>query len=167
MCGPWLRARARRHCEGSMEQRTSRRVSGRGGCKRHASASNNPGSAGAGFLFMEFPGWRDRAFSTRPRRTTRRGLTGRQGPAHTAPVAANSATGFDSPSHKAHMRPSPDAGAFSLPTSPDGRSQPGSWRAVRGSRKARRSLCRSVNRVPSATPFDSGLADSSTQGVCT
>ena len=55
------------------------------------------------------------------------------------------------------MRPSPDVGAFLLPAS-DGRSQPVQWRAVRGSRKARRSSCRSVNRVPSATPFDSGLA---------
>lgn len=32
------------------------------------------------------------------------------------------------------------------------------WWAVRGSRKARRSSGRSVNRAPSATPFDSGLA---------
>ncbi len=72
-------------------------------------------------------------------------------------AAAKSAAGFGSPSPEAHMRPSPDAGAFLLPAS-DGRSQPVQWRAVRGSRKARRSSGRSSNRAPSATPFGSGLA---------
>lgn len=96
----------------------------------------------------------------------RTGLATHRPGAYRDHVAAKSATGFDSPSPTAHMRPSPDAGAFLLPAS-DGRSQPVQWRAVRGSRKARRSVGRSVNRVPSATPFDSGLADSTTYGVRT
>ncbi|MDR2012151.1 MAG: hypothetical protein LBQ20_03740 [Rhodanobacter sp.] len=51
------------------------------------------------------------------------------------------------------MRPSPDAGAFLLPASM-GTTPSDLWRAVRGSRKARRSSGRYVNRVPSVTSFD-------------
>lgn len=76
------------------------------------------------------------------------------------PVAAQSATGFDSPNHKAHQRPSTDARRFFIACCVvAGDCLPVLWRAVRGGRKACRSLCRSVNRVPSAPPFDSEVAD--------
>jgi len=91
-------------------------------------------------------------------------LDGARQPQEDRTAAAQSAAGFCSPSPTAHMRPSPDAGAFFAPAS-DGRGPNALRRAVRGSRKARRSVGRSANRVPSATLFCSGLADSTTYGV--
>lgn len=49
---------------------------------------------------------------------------------------------------------------FSCRHTAGGACQPVQWRAVRGGRKARRSVCRYSNRVPSATPFGIGAADS-------
>lgn len=76
-------------------------------------------------------------------------------------VAAQSATGFCSPTHEAHQRPSIDARRFFIARCVvAGDCLPVLWRAVRGGRKACRSSCRSANRVPSVTPFCSGAADS-------
>ncbi|WP_425509227.1 hypothetical protein [Xanthomonas cannabis] len=76
-------------------------------------------------------------------------------------VAAQSATGFDSPNPEAHQRPSTDARRFFVARCVvAGDCLPVLWRAVRGGRKACRSSGRSVNRVPFATSFDSEAADS-------
>lgn len=83
--------------------------------------------------------------------------------AYAGPAAAQSAAGGDSPSPEARKRPSPDAGAFSLPgVAALGlrEAQPAQRRAAWGSRKARRSSGRSVNPASSATPGDSAVADS-------
>lgn len=74
------------------------------------------------------------------------------------PVAADSATGFGSPKHEAHSAHRRMSGAFYVPGRLHGRMHFRSlWRAVRGSRKARRSSCRSTNRVPSVTLFGSSV----------
>lgn len=75
-------------------------------------------------------------------------------------VAAQSATGFDSPNPEAHQRPSTDARRFFIACCVvAGHCLPVLWRAVRGGRKACRSSGRSVNRVPFATSFDSAVVD--------
>lgn len=71
------------------------------------------------------------------------------------PVAADSATGFDSPRPEAHQRPSPMQALFSC-LHPMGAAYQASRRAVCGSRKARRSSGRSVNRASSATCLTAG-----------
>jgi len=87
-------------------------------------------------------------------------LTTPHGRSNHSPVAAKSATGFDSSIPEAHQRPSTDARRFFDARIAVGACQPALWRAVCGGRKACRSSGRSVNRAPSATSFDSGVADS-------
>lgn len=79
-------------------------------------------------------------------------------PVYCGGAAANSAAGFDSPHPTAHQRRHVRRFFVLAP-----------WRAVCGSRKARRSVGRSVNRAPSATLFDSKGADSNqpTESVMT
>lgn len=72
-------------------------------------------------------------------------------------AAAKSAAGVRSPIIRGAYAPIPDAGAFFVPASA-GAHLPALWRAVRGSRKARRPSDRSSNRVPSVTLFRSGVA---------
>lgn len=81
---------------------------------------------------------------------------------YAGPAALHRAAGFDSPKVKARKRPSSDAGAFLFPGGGRGLRVllAGSWRAARGSLRARRPLARSVNPASSATSFDSAVADS-------
>lgn len=69
------------------------------------------------------------------------------------------ATGFSSPETQGAQRPSTDARRFFFGRNRTGAKKASQLRrAVRGSRKARRSLCRSANRASSVTPFSSGVA---------
>lgn len=80
---------------------------------------------------------------------------------------AQSSAGIGVPIKGAQSAARPKLGAFFMPVFRPGDARPASsWRAVRGSRKARLFLCRYANRASSATlRMASQAADSKSKGV--